>query len=100
MKHELLRQLDRDFSAWWNDPQRPYSLGDRERTVYHALREHRQETAESLSQQARLSYGEVADALEVLVGTGVIQKVDDELWAIGSRLFEEWVVQQQPKIQT
>lgn len=94
LKHELLRQHDRDFSAWWNDPQRPYSLGDVERTVYRALVECRQGTAESLSQHSRLSYGEVADALEVLVGTGVIQKVDDELWAIGARLFQEWVVQQ------
>ena len=94
LKHELLRQHDRDFSAWWNDPQRPYSLGETERTVYRALIECRQGTAESLSQQTRLSYGEVADALEVLVGTGVIQQVDDEVWAIGSRLFEAWVVQQ------
>ncbi|MBW4473546.1 MAG: hypothetical protein KME45_24695 [Stenomitos rutilans HA7619-LM2] len=97
LKHELLRQHDRDFSAWWHDPQRPYSLGDTERAVYRALVECRQESTESLAQQTGFSYGEVADALEVLIGTGVIQKVADESWAIGARLFEEWVVQQKPE---
>jgi len=94
LTHELLRQLDHDFSAWWNDAQRPYSFGDAERAVYQALIEHRQGTAESLAQQARLSYGEVADSLDVLTGTGVILKTDDEQYAIGARIFEEWVVQQ------
>ncbi|OKH30226.1 hypothetical protein NIES2119_31325 [[Phormidium ambiguum] IAM M-71] len=94
LKYELLRLHERDFSAWWNDSQRPYSLGATERAVYWALIENRQGTAESLSQQTQLSYSEVADALDVLLGTGVIQKVDDELCRISTRLFEEWVVQQ------
>jgi hypothetical protein len=99
LKHELVRHHDRDFSAWWDDPQRPYSLGAVERTVYQALIEQRQGNAESLSQSLRCSYADVADALDVLVGTGVIQKMDDELHAIGAQLFEDWVTQQQPKIQ-
>lgn len=94
LKCEMLRQHDRDFSAWWNDLQRPYSLGEIERKVYNTLIECRQEETEHLSQKLQISYGEVADALEVLVGAGVIHKVDDELHQIGSQLFEEWVKQQ------
>lgn len=94
LKLELLRQHERDFSAWWNDAQRPYSFGNAERAVYQALIEHREGTAESLAQQARLSYGEVADSLEVLTGTGVILRTNDEWYTIGSRIFEQWVSQQ------
>lgn len=41
-----------------------------------------------------MSIGEVEDALEVLAGTGVIQQLDDENYAIGARLFEQWVAQE------
>jgi len=73
--------------------------GRLQNSVYQALIEQRQGNAESLSQSLRCSYADVADALDVLVGTGVIQKMDDELHAIGAQLFEDWVTQQQPKIQ-
>jgi len=94
LKHELLRQHDRDFSAWWSDGERPYSFSNAERAVYQALIVHREGTAESLAQQAHLSYGEVADSLDVLTGTGAILKTNDEQYAIGTRIFEEWVLQQ------
>ncbi|NET43189.1 hypothetical protein [Okeania sp. SIO2B3] len=51
-------------------------------------------TAESLTEKVDLSIGEVADALEVLAGTGVIQKIDDEQYKIGAKIFEQWVNQE------
>ncbi|NET03383.1 MAG: hypothetical protein F6K09_31620 [Merismopedia sp. SIO2A8] len=54
----------------------------------------RKGTAETLVPQTSLSLGEIADALEILAGTGVILKVDDEHYEISARLFETWVSHQ------
>jgi hypothetical protein len=94
LKYDMLKQHDRDFSAWWDDPQRPYSLGESERKLYKAIMQCRQGTVESLIGQLHLSHGAVTEALEVLVGTGMIKQTNEESWEIGSRLFEEWVLQQ------
>jgi hypothetical protein len=36
----------------------------------------------------------VEDTLEVLAGTGVIRQLDDERYAVGAKLFEQWVAQE------
>ncbi|MCC2692809.1 ATP-binding protein [Nodularia sp. LEGE 04288] len=96
LKIELLRQHYRDFSAWWNDPQRSYSFSEHERAVYHALMQNQnlQGSIESLARDTHLSYGEVGDSLDVLTGTGIVLKNNDELYTIGSQIFGEWVAQQ------
>lgn len=83
--------LNSDLPRWEVDMN---FLGD---IAYQALIEHRQGTTEDLSKRISRSYGDVADALDVLVGTGVVVQAEDELYEIGSRLFEEWVIQQQPQ---
>ncbi|NEO32557.1 MAG: ATP-binding protein [Symploca sp. SIO3C6] len=90
----LIRQHDRDFSSWWQEKQRSYSFDKTEQAVYLALVKQRKGTAETLVPQTSLSLGEIADALEILAGTGVILKVDDEQYEIGARLFENWVSHQ------
>ncbi|MDJ0704881.1 MAG: hypothetical protein QNJ46_16485 [Leptolyngbyaceae cyanobacterium MO_188.B28] len=96
----LIRQhRRRDFSAWWDEEQRSYGFGELEQSIYLALARKRQGIAETLTKQVNLSIGQVEDALEVLAGTGVIRQLDDENYAIGARLFEQWVAQErcQPK---
>ncbi|NEP91155.1 MAG: ATP-binding protein [Okeania sp. SIO2C2] len=89
--NNLIRQYDGDFSAWWGNKKRSYSFSAIERSVYLKLIEQRMGTTESLAQEVDLSIGEIADALEVLAGTGVIQKFDDEQYKIGAKIFEQWV---------
>ena len=66
--------------------------------MYCALLEKRKATLKSLAQSTGFNRVQVADALEVIAGTGVIRHLDDEdeCYTLGSRLFEEWVVQQEP----
>jgi len=90
----LIRQHDRDFSAWWDEDKRTYGFGQTEQTVYLALLDRREGTAETLLQTTNFSFGEVADSLEVLAGTGVIQNLGDEGYKMGAKLFEQWVVQE------
>jgi hypothetical protein len=90
----LIRQHDRDFSVWWDEDKRTYGFGQTEQTVYLALLDRREGTAETLLQTTNLSFGEVADSLEVLAGTGVIQNLGDERYKMGAKLFEQWVVQE------
>jgi len=90
----LIRQHDRDFSAWWDEDKRTYGFGTTEQTVYLALLDRREGTAETLVQTTNFSFGEVADSLEVLAGTGVIQNLGDEGYKMGAKLFEQWVVQE------
>jgi len=90
----LIRQHDRDFSVWWDEDKRTYGFGQTEQTVYLALLDRREGTAETLLQTTNCSFGEVADSLEVLAGTGVIQNLGDERYKMGAKLFEQWVVQE------
>lgn len=53
----------------------------------------REETAETRVQATNLSFGEVADSVEVLAGTGVIQNVGGDRYKMGAKLFDQWVVQ-------
>jgi len=88
------RKHDHDFSAWWDEDQRSYGFSQVEQTVYCTLIQQREGTAETVAEQAQFSFGQVADALEVLTGTGVIRQLDDERYRMGSKLFEEWVVRE------
>lgn len=91
---KLIQHHDNDFSSWWNAEQHSGGFGEIERTIYYTLVQDRKGTARSLSQRTGLSRVKVADALEVIAGSGVIRSLDDESYAIGSRLFEEWMTQQ------
>ncbi|NET36744.1 MAG: ATP-binding protein [Cyanothece sp. SIO1E1] len=86
----LLYHHAHDFSAWWNEGSITGGFGDNERLVYRALIELRKGTTANLAQKTQLSRMKVKVALDVLLGTGVISKINRE-YAIGSRLFEEWV---------
>lgn len=91
--NNLIRQYDGDFSAWWDNKKKSYSFTAIERSVYLALIEKRMGTTESIAQNLDLSIGEIGDAFEVLAGTGVIEKIDDEQYKIGAKIFEQWVIQ-------
>jgi hypothetical protein len=90
----LIRQHDPDFDHWWNQDQQFDGFSQPERSVYHALVQHKQGSAESLAPLTSLSEGEVADALEVLAGTGVIRQLNEEDYVLGAGLFEQWVIRQ------
>ncbi|MEH2320741.1 ATP-binding protein [Nostoc sp.] len=91
---KLLQHHDKDFSAWWNAEHLSGCFGEDERKVYYALVQHHKGTPQDLAQYTGFSRVKVADALEVIAGTGVIRQLDDESYTLGSRLFEEWVTQQ------
>jgi len=90
----LVRKHDPDFAGWWDESQRSYCFSSIEQKVYQALVSQREGTPQTLARQAQLSEGEVADALEVMVGTGVIRQLDEERYAMGAKLFEEWVARE------
>ena len=90
---ELLLQRSRDFSRWWHADQGDGPV-EIEQRIYAELIAQREGTAESLAAIAGLPPGKVADALQLLAGTGVIRQLDDERYEIGARLFKEWVLQQ------
>lgn len=92
----VLRQLDPDFSNWWNEEQRSDSFSQQDRTVYQTLTLQRQGTAERLAQQSQLSLRETIRALENLTGTGIVRELSTNSYVIGAKLFEEWVAQLNP----
>jgi hypothetical protein len=94
LMNALVRQYDIDFSAWWDNEKKSYGFSQLEQSVYLTLIKQRVGIAESLAQEMNTSIGEVVDALEVLAGTGVIQKINDEQYRIGAKLFEQWVIQE------
>jgi hypothetical protein len=91
------RQLRDHFSDWWNHDGRSDGIGDDERRVYRALAQHRRTTSGTLARASTLPEGRVIDALDVLVGTGIVLRIDDDVVAIGARLFERWVSLHHPK---
>jgi len=92
---KLVRQHDRDFSAWWNLNGKSDGFSNVERTVYRQLVKCREGTSENLAENIDLSPGKVRDSLEVISGTGIVQQVDFERYRIGAKLFETWVAQQE-----
>lgn len=88
----LVRALGAHFANWWNEDGTSDGFGDHERAVYRALIQHREADSRTLAQEANLPEGRVDDALEILVGTGVARRVSSEQVAIGSHLFERWVL--------
>ncbi|MEO0373168.1 MAG: ATP-binding protein [Cyanobacteria bacterium P01_A01_bin.17] len=94
--HHLIRhQHDSDFSRWWDEKKAVYGFGRTEQSVYLTLTRKRQFTLEGLAAELNLAIGETEDALEVLMGTGVVRQIDFETYQIGSRLFEKWVASEQ-----
>ena len=91
----LVRQHDHDFSMWWNENQGSDGFSDLDQTVYRAFVECRQGTPKTLCKISNLSEGKVMDAIEMLVGTGVICRLDEENYSIGSKLFEKWISQRE-----
>jgi DNA-binding IclR family transcriptional regulator len=51
-------------------------------------------TLQDLAQYMGFSRAKVTDALQVIAGTGVIHQLDNDYYTLGSRLFTEWVKQQ------
>jgi hypothetical protein len=94
IRYLIRQQHDKDFSALWDGKTKSYGFGEKEQAVYLALVKQRQGSGETLASQVQLSFGEVEDTLEVLAGTGVIQQLDDERYAVGAKLFEQWVAQE------
>jgi hypothetical protein len=93
--HHLIRhQHEADFSKFWDSTKASYGFGSAEQSVYLALIKQRQGTAETLAQHAQLSIGNTEDALKVMTGTGVIRQLDFETYAIGAKLFEQWVLEE------
>jgi hypothetical protein len=90
----LLRQHDRDFSGWWDESSKSYGFSPSEQTVYKALRQLRESHIKEIAHKADLSFGETADALEVLVGTGIVLRVSEENYRVGAKLFEEWLLRE------
>lgn len=92
--HTAIRYHDPDFASWWNEEERSDGFGKVERSVYQTIAECREGTIEGLAQRVYLSQGKVANALDVLVGTGVVRMLDDNRYVIGAGLFERWVTGQ------
>jgi hypothetical protein len=91
---QLLQKYDHDFSKWWNiDGSNPNGFSVTERDVYRELVFRKEGTFETLSKSSELPPLRVLDSLQVLAGTGVIRRLDDEAYVIGSDLFEKWVTQ-------
>jgi len=90
---EALRQQEQNFSNWWNAKGDVDGFGDDERTVYHALINQRQGTCAEFTKITGLSMSKVKNALQVLLGTGVIRKIDEVQYTISGKLFEQWVRQ-------
>ncbi|NES84465.1 MAG: TrmB family transcriptional regulator [Moorea sp. SIO2B7] len=91
----LIRQHDKDFSKWWDVTKSSYGFGKVEQQIYLELAKQREATPEAIAKLTNLSFGEVADALEVLAGTGIIRQIDVEKYQIGAKLFEQWVAKEQ-----
>jgi hypothetical protein len=86
----VIQKRNSDFSTWWNADQKSDGFGETERKVYIALRQKRQDSSRNLARTLNLKELQTMNALELLAGTGVIQKIEEN-YKIGSRLFEEWV---------
>lgn len=80
-----------DFIKWWNRDGRSDGLGKTERLVYKELCKRRKATAEVVARATRVSRRRAGDALEILVGTGVIRGYRGGVYTVGARLFEDWV---------
>jgi hypothetical protein len=86
---QLIKELKGYFRTWWEERFR-----EDERKIYLVLVQEREISAESLSEKIEdLAPGKIEDALEILAGSGVILKVNDDSYRIGSGLFEQWVRQ-------
>jgi hypothetical protein len=91
---ELLRQRENDFHRWWNMDNRSDGFGELERKAYCEIKRCNETSISKLEEALGVSYGKIANALEILTGTGVIRQVDDEDYTIGSQLFQIWVAKQ------
>ena len=89
----LLKRHNHDFSVWWNEGQESDGFSDIDQTVYRAFVECRQGTPMTLCKITNLSEAKVLDSIEMLEGTGVIRRMDEENYTIGTRLFEKWISQ-------
>ncbi|WP_200817526.1 hypothetical protein, partial [Calothrix rhizosoleniae] len=93
LTNELLQHHDKDFSSWWNEEHLSGCFSEDERKIYSVLLEQHQATPQDLAKDTNFSRFKVAEALEVIAGTGVIRPLNDECYTLGSRLFQEWVKQ-------
>ena len=95
LKEELLQQYDHTFASWWNINHEVGGLSENEHNVYKHLETIRKGNVTSIAQISNLSPMKVRQSLDVLVGAGIVLKLDDGMYRIGAFLFEEWLKQQQ-----
>lgn len=81
------------FRGWWNADGESDGFQDEERRVYRTLVRKRRATVAEVLETGNMRQTEVAGALEVLVGTGVVRRKGD-MYSIGTRVFEEWMVRE------
>jgi hypothetical protein len=91
---DLIRHREDDFSRWWQSGGEADGLAGAEQTIYRELIVRRECTADDLGASIGIPLGKIANALELLAGTGIIRQLDDERFVIGAKLFEQWVIRQ------
>lgn len=91
---DMLWQHDQIFSKWWNAEGNSDGFGEEERKVYQTLIGKQKGTYEDIVNSTQLSVNKVRNALQVLVGTGILKRLDVKQYEINSLLFEKWVSQE------
>ena len=88
---EIVRKHASDFIGWWNLDGKSDGFSSIERILYSKLLNYPQGTAQTLAKITKQSVSKIDDALQVLVGTGVIHQLDEENYKLGSQIFKQWV---------
>jgi hypothetical protein len=83
-------EIDGAFSSWWNEHGKSDGFGEAERSIYLALRRLRKASVDNLARVCQISVHSCFDALDVLCGTGVARRHEDDQYEIAGRLFEDW----------
>ncbi|MEO1391004.1 MAG: hypothetical protein AAFV85_27035 [Cyanobacteria bacterium J06634_6] len=89
----LLDQQSDVFSSWWNEKDALGRLENEDRLIYKAMMSCREGGPKHIAKLSKKGAGKVKKTLQILCATGLILEVGDGTYKIGSRLFEEWVVQ-------
>lgn len=84
--------FDDYFGKCWDAQTSSYGFDETEQTIYKALIQERQGSAELLAKKTNLSRRATRDALKIITATGLIREVNEIEYTIGSQLFEKWVI--------
>jgi hypothetical protein len=91
----LLGLHHKDFSAWWNVGDGLDGMSSLDREVYRVVTARPDLSRSGIARATSSSLMRVRQALDLLVGTGVLRRADDDSTRLlpGSRLFQLWVAQ-------